>query len=364
MKNTSFLPPKLPLSKEVFNQADVMSLLIEASINVTKYQTMLEHMKIDKDLLLSPILRQEAVQSTKIEGTQTTFDEVLEVEAESKKSNIDVQEVLNYSRALNEGMAALDQIPISTRLFKRLHTILLSGNVRGNNRNPGEYRETQNYIGQEGGSIHSATFIPPEPQLVNDYMSNLEKYINEPTDNLQDLVRAAIIHAQFETIHPFLDGNGRIGRILIPLYLFSKGVITHPNFFISETLERDKHKYYRFLNDTRYKQDWGQWVSFFLECVNVQAKKYIQLVEDINSLYERDLHHATQLINSSNITKVVNAIYTMPIFKSKTITRMTGLSEATVRRYLNTLDDHKIIFSNDKLRSKTYYYYNLLDLIR
>jgi Fic family protein len=364
MKSAPFVPPKLPLEKDIFNQASVMNILIEASNNVTRYQTLLEHTKIDKDLLMSPIIKQEAVHSTKIEGTQATFDEVLEVEAESKKNSIDVQEVLNYNQALNEGIIALGQLPISTRLFKKLHATLLSGKVRGSNRNPGEYRETQNYIGQEGRSIESATFIPPEPQWVNDYMSNLEKYINESTDDLHDLVRAAIIHAQFETIHPFLDGNGRIGRILIPLYLFSKGIINYPNFFISEILERDKHKYYRFLNDTRYKQDWEQWITFFLECVNLQARKYIKLVEDINKLYQEDLQRATQLINSNNITNVMNAIYSMPIFKSKTITRMTGLSEATVRRYLNILDEHKIIFSNGRVRSKTYYYYSLLDLIR
>lgn len=129
----------------------------------------------------------------------------------------------------------------------------MSNDVRGGNRSPGEYRKIQNYIGPEGCTMETATYIPPQPQLVDIYMNNLEIYINNPQDQLDELIRVAVIHAQFETIHPFLDGNGRIGRILIPLYLFSKKVIDYPNFFLSEALERDKHKYYRFLNDTRYK---------------------------------------------------------------------------------------------------------------
>lgn len=152
------------------------------------------------------------------------------------KKNNDIQEVLNYSNALRTGEKLLKTFPLSTRLINEMHKILLSGDVRGNSRNPGEYRSTQNFIGPEGCTIQIASYIPPEPQLVNEYMNNLEKYMNEPKDKLNDLIRIAIIHAQFETIHPFLDGNGRIGRILIPLYFYDKKIISFPNFFISESL--------------------------------------------------------------------------------------------------------------------------------
>nr|WP_242947093.1 Fic family protein [Clostridium haemolyticum] len=166
-----------------------------------------------------------------------------------------------------------------------MHKILLSGDVRCKNRNPGEFRTIQNFIGTEGCTIQTASYIPPEPQLVSEYMSNLEKYINEPKDDLHDLIRIAIIHAQFETIHPFLDGNGRIGRILIPLYLFDKGFIDSPNFFISESLEKDKFKYYKLLNDTRIEtsnedekskmvaaQRWNTWIKFFYNCYYKSSK--------------------------------------------------------------------------------------------
>lgn len=192
--------------------------------------------------------------------------------------------MLNYYQALRDGMDELAVLPISTRLFKAMHVTLMSNDVRGGNRSPGEYRKIQNYIGPEGCTMETATYIPPQPQLVDTYMNNLEIYINNPQDQLDELIQAAIIHAQFETIHPFLDGNGRIGRILIPLYLFSKKVID-----LSEALERNKHKYYRFLNDTRYKGKWNQWIHFFLEAIILQADKNIRLINDINQLYEHDL---------------------------------------------------------------------------
>ena len=156
--------------------------------------------------------------------------------------------------ALRKGESLIRRIPISARLIKEMHKILLSGEVRGNSRNPGEFRSIQNFIGPQGCTMQTASYIPPEPQLVPDYMSNLEKYIDEPTDNLNDLIRIAIIHAQFETIHPFLDGNGRIGRILIPLYLYDKKFISSPNFFISESLEKDKFKYYKLYKSSYFRR--------------------------------------------------------------------------------------------------------------
>jgi Fic family protein len=359
-----FVPLMLPLQEEIVNQLEFIHRLIQANKSIAQYQIMLRNTKIDSDFLLNPFIYNEAVHSTKIEGTQVTLDEVLEVEVQSRKSNKDVQEALNYYHALKDGMDTLKTLPISSRLLKLLHKILLSNNVRGSNRTPGEYRKIQNFLGPKGCTIETAAYIPPEPQLVDEYMSNLETYINGPTDKYDELIRVAIMHAQFETIHPFLDGNGRIGRILIPLYLYNKDVIDYPNFFISETLEKDKHKYYRYLNDIRFKGDWTQWIKFFLECIDVQAKKNIKIIEEINILYEEDFEKASSLINTSNIRNVVNVMFELPIFTAKTMAKFTGISEATCRRYLNKLEEEKIIFSNGKIRSKTYYYYSLLDKLR
>jgi Fic family protein len=187
----------LPLKEEVVNQLEFIHELIEANKSIVEYQTMLRNSKLHPQFLLRPVMLKEAVQSTKIEGIQVTLDEVMEAEARTKKANKDIQEALNYYKALMEGMDALKSIPISTRLFKLMHKTLLSNNVRGSNRSPGEYRKIQNFLGPEGCTIETAAYIPPEPQLVNDYMSNLEKYINDPQDDYDELVRIAIIHAQF-----------------------------------------------------------------------------------------------------------------------------------------------------------------------
>lgn len=364
MAKAAFTPEELPLSINRINQLLFLRELIDANKKIAQYQVLLQNTKLPSHLLLNPVMLNEAVQSTKIEGTQVTLDEVLEVETHSRKNNKDVQEVLNYYHALREGMDALSILPISTRLFKSMHLTLMSNGVRGSNRSPGEYRRIQNFIGPEGCTVESATYIPPQPQLVDYYMNNLEIYMNDPKDELDELVRIAIIHAQFETIHPFLDGNGRIGRILIPLYLYNKKVIDYPNFFLSEALERDKHKYYRFLNDTRYKGDWNQWIHFFLQAVIHQASKNIQLINDVNQLYDHDLELAQSLINSSGVKKLLDAIYQKPIFTAHTIASVADVSEATCRRYLTILESNRIIFSDGKQRSRTYYYYNLLDKLR
>ncbi len=364
MRKFPFIPEQLPLKVERINQLLFINELIEANKKIAQYQVMLQNTKIKSHLLLNPVMLHEAVQSTKLEGTQVTLDEVLEVEAQTRKNNKDIQEVLNYFHALKDGVYKLSFLPISTRLFKEMHASLMSNNVRGSNRSPGEYRRTQNFIGPEGCTLETATFIPPEPHLVDQYMGNLENYINEPTDDLNDLIRIAIIHAQFETIHPFLDGNGRIGRILIPLYLYNKKIIDYPNFFLSEALERDKHKYYRYLNDTRYASDWNQWIKFFLEAVQTQADKNIRMITDINQLYEHDLEVAQKLINSNGIKKLMDAIFQKPIFTVNSISSVAELTEITCRRYLSILEQNKIIFSDGKQRSKTYYYYSLLDKLR
>lgn len=359
-----FTPYELPIKEEIDPMA-FYNEIITASTNVGKYQIILKKSKVNEYFLIAPFTLQEAVQSNKIEGTQVTFDEVLEFEIDKNEKNNDAQEVLNYYEALNYGEKALERYPISTRLFKKIHKILLRNGVRGQYRSPGEFRSIQNYIGPEGCTIDTATFIPPEPQLVDKYISNLENYINNPTDNLHPLVRIAIIHAQFETIHPFLDGNGRIGRILIPLYLYDVNLIDYPNLFISEVLEKDKHKYYRLLNGTRNEENgWNNWIKFFLDSVNKQVVKNINVIEEIDILYENDLEKITSLINSTNVIDLLKAMYQKPIFNVKTISTLAGIADATCRRYLARLEEEKIIYSDNKNRNRKYYYYNLLDLLR
>lgn len=258
--------------------------------------------------------------------------------------------------------------------IKEMHKILLSGDVRGKNRNPGEFRTIQNFIGTEGCTIQTASYIPPEPQLVSEYMSNLEKYINEPKD---DLIRIAIIHAQFETIHPFLDGNGRIGRILIRLYLFDKGFIDSPNFFISESLEKDKFKYYKLLNDTRIEtsnedekskmvaaQRWNTWIKFFITAIINQANQNIKLIEKIDELYNITIDESRKIINSNKLIDIVNIMFKRHIFNKKRILEIVDIPSSTLGVYLNRLEENQIIYSDGKIRNKKYYFYDLINILR
>jgi Fic family protein len=368
-----YIPFTLPIDN-LININEFINELLEANKLIGVYQVLLSKCKIDPDLLLTPITLQEAIQSTKIEGTQVTLDDMLEYEADENNKNTDIEEVINYSRALRVGGDSLKRIPISSRLIKEMHEILLSGEVRGNSRNPGEFRGIQNFIGPQGCTIQTASYIPPEPQLVPEYMSNLEKYINEPTDNLNDLIRIAIIHAQFETIHPFLDGNGRIGRILIPLYLYDRKLISSPNFFISESLEKDKFKYYKLLNDTRVvasetstedvSKRWNAWIKFFINAMIIQANKNIVLIEQIDNLYNKTLDSCKDLINSNKLLDIVNVMFDKPIFTKKKILEKVDIPSSTLGVYLNKLEEKQIIYSDGKVRNKKYYFYDLINILR
>lgn len=369
----AYEPFKLPI-ENLININEFINELLEANKLLGIYQVLLEKSKINPKLLLAPITLQEAIQSTRIEGTQVTLDDMLEYGADENKKNLDIEEVLNYSTALIKGERLLKSIPISTRLIKEMHKILLSGEVRGNSRDPGEFRSIQNFIGPQGCTIQTASYIPPEPQLVPEYMSNLEKYINEPTDNINDLIRIAIIHAQFETIHPFLDGNGRIGRILIPLYLYDKNLISSPNFFISESLEKDKFKYYKLLNDTRVDANeenkeiaskrWTEWIKFFINAIIIQGNKNINLIDSIDKLYNSTIDRSRKLINNNKLIDIINIMFEKPIFTKKTILERVDIPSSTLGVYLNKLEEEKLIYSDGKVRNKKYYFYDLINILR
>ncbi|WP_352408824.1 Fic family protein [Lawsonibacter hominis] len=368
-----YVPFTLPL-QDIININEFINELLEANKLIAIYEVLLSKSKLDPNLLLAPITLKEAIQSTRIEGTQITLDDMLEYGVDESNSTVDIREVLNYSRALSEGENLIKRLPISSRVIKELHRILLEGDVRGNSRNPGEFRAIQNFIGPPGCTIQTASFIPPEPQLVPEYMSNLEKYINEPMDNLNDIIRIAIIHAQFETIHPFLDGNGRIGRILVPLYLYDKGVISSPNFFVSESLEKDKFKYYKLLNDIRVEfseetkelaiQRWNEWIKFFINATIIQSKKNIKLIEDIDTLYNKTVNNSRELINSNKLIDIIKTMFKKPIFTKKNVLEYVDIPSSTLGVYLNKLEEAHIIYSDGKVRNKKYYFYDLIDILR
>ena len=376
-----YIPFILP-NDDLIDINKIINKLINANTKIAVYNEKLKNSKIRSELLMDLLSLKEAMESTKIEGTQVTMDEMFEYKADEKHPTNDITEVINYYTALKIGEDLLRTLPISSRFIKKLHEILMSGNVRGGNKSPGNFRTTQNYIGPKGCTIETASFVPPEPQLVDEYMSNLEKYINE-YDDINDLIKLAIIHSQFETIHPFLDSNGRIGRILIPLYLFDKKILRNANFFVSESLEKDKFKYYQLLNNTRVvitdeednkeqylkdmqtaKNNFTEWVEFFLESCIKQCDKDLEKIDAIESLYEKISDKAKELIRTPGILQVIDLIFEYPIFTTKLIRDKIKIAPATLNGYLAKLVEAKVIYSDGKNRNRKYFFYDLLNIIR
>ena len=376
-----YIPFTFP-NDELIDKVSLFNKVIKANKEIAIYNEKLKNSKIRPSLLMDLFSLKEALESSKIEGTQATMDEILEYRSDDKNVTDDIKEVINYHIALQEGVSDLERLPISSRLIKNLHKTLLGGGVRGGGKTPGEFRTIQNYIGTQGCTLENASYIPPEPQLVNSYMSNLEKFINED-DETNDLIKIALIHSQFETIHPFLDGNGRIGRILIPLYLYNKGFISSANLFVSESLEKDKYKYYSLLNSTRviitdkeddeeqYKKDiavarkiYSEWIDFFLSaCIN-ESSKLIAKIEKINDLYSLTINKSIEIIDSSKMREIVDVIFEFPIFTKNKISSNTKIPTTTLDGYLRKLVDAKIIYSDEKSRNRKYYFYDLISILR
>lgn len=352
----------LPLSLDVINPSVFMDELIDATAKFEVYKEKIKDSKLDSIWFMPTLQQREALASSTMEGTQASLDGVLTNQVLPNDKDKNINEVRNYYFATALGYKMLSKHDFSDEFFFNIHQTLMLGNVRKPDK-VGEYRTTQNFIGKNDPS-HAISFIPPVPEDIPELMNNIIEYMNNPGDKFRPLIRTAIIHAQFETIHPFLDGNGRVGRMLIPMYLYSQKQIDFPYFFISEALERDKFLYYNLLNNIRYKGEWNEWIRFFLSSVINQCETYIEIVSKINALYEKHLDIAKQAVHASNIVDVINALYTYPISTKKQIAETTHIPLSSVSRYLNALADCKIISSDNKRRNRTYYYYELLDILR
>lgn len=360
--NESYIPRELPLDASMIDQSQFLDELIDATARLEVYKAKIADSKLNSAWFMPTLQQKEALASSKMEGTQATLDGVFINQVIPNDKDQNLNEVKNYAAATVAGYKYLCKRDFSNEFFYDMHTTLMQGNVR----KPsviGTYRTEQNYIGRNDAS-HAITFVPPAPEFVPDLMDNLIAYINQPEDHYRPLVRTAIVHAQFETIHPFMDGNGRVGRMLIPMYLFSQKQIDLPCFFISEALENDKIRYYTLLNDIRFKNDWNGWIRFFLETVKRQCDKYIDIISAINGLYERHLTEAKGLARSSNIVDIMNVLYQYPVVTAKQIEDITEIPLTSINRYLGLLVDHRILYSNNKKRNRTYFYYDLIDILR
>ena len=352
---------KLPLSNDLVDYAYFLDELIDATSKLEVYKEKVSDSKLSSKWFMPTLQQKEALESSKLEGTQATLDGVLTQQVVPSDDE-NINEVVNYINATKMGVRILNREKFSREFFEEIHSILMSGNVRKPD-TIGEYRKKQNYI-EKNDSTHEVTFVPPKPEDVPALMDNLISYINNPIDNLRPLVRIAIIHAQFETIHPFMDGNGRVGRMLIPFYLYYTKQIELPCFFISEALEHDKLRYYTLLNNIREKNDWNEWIKFFLATVARQCDKYISIVSAINKLHDKHLDIVSSMSKASNVIPVMNMLYEYPITTAKQIVEKTGLPMTSVNRLLGMMVEQKILITDGRRRNTKYIYFDLLDIIR
>ena len=294
------------------------------------------------DIFIQMHITKEANTSSKIEGTKTEMDEVLiakdQVDPEKRD---DWQEVRNYIDAMNSAIKELETLPISNRLIKNIHAILLNS-VRGEAKQPGEFRKSQNWIG--GASLTTAYFIPPHHNEVNELMSDLEKFLHNEEIFVPHLIKIAIAHYQFETIHPFLDGNGRIGRLLITLYLVSNGLLKKPSLYLSDFIERNKSVYYESLTRVRTDNDLIHWIKFFLEAVIVTANSGVKTFQDILSLkQEMDAIVVGFGKKAHNASKLLDYLYQRPIISISDIIEPLEVSKPTANSLVKEFEEKGIL---------------------
>lgn len=340
--NISYILPYLPVS--TYRIECLFTAYGKASRSLARLDGMLSE-KSYANVLLSPMMTQEAVLSSRIEGTRSTIDEVYSLEAGeefTEAQKLDVQEILNYREAMRFATHSLSERGLTLGLIKDMHAILLQS-VRGQNKRPGLVRDTQNWIGAPGSSIEQATYVPPPPTTVESY---LENWIENATSNEVDpLLQSGILHAQFELIHPFHDGNGRVGRLLIPIFLHSKGLLERPVFYLSEYFEAHREEYIDSLNALHQDPTaWEPWLLFFLQAVDEQARENMRRAAAMQRLYKELQTEFPNITKSASCGLLLDTIFESPIFsKPKISARINEVNTATVQRMINSLVDAGIL---------------------
>ena len=331
----SYTPNDLPL--EDIDLGQLITLVGEANAKLAEYSGLLQGV-VNPAVMLSPLTQQEAVLSSKIEGTQATVEEVLERDAGQKfdeRKNEDINEILNYRKALMLSQEHLrDGRPITLNLLLQLHAILLDS-VRGQNKSPGQFRKEQNWIGRAGCTIEEATFVPPNPLQLQNYLEQWEQYLQQ--SDFDVLAQTAIVHAQFELLHPFKDGNGRIGRLLIPLFLYSKKRLSSPMFYLSDYLESNRDEYYERLANISGQGDWTGWIKFFLRAIVQQAETNLRRVRRIMALYEDTKTNIREITHSQHSPLLLDGIFDRPIFNATDFAQRTGINKQTLHGLLRQL---------------------------
>ena len=317
----------------------------------------------DIDLFVSMYVQKEAVISSQIEGTQASLIDVLQKDRNNEKIK-GTEEIVNYIKATNYAFKRLEELPLCMRLIKETHSVLLSG-VRGNEKSPGEFRKSQNWIGYTGCTLNTASFVPPSPEEMEHSLSDLEKYIHEDS-SISNLIKTALIHYQFETIHPFLDGNGRMGRLLIVLFLKERGLIEYPVLYLSYFFKKNRNRYYELLNNVRIKGEFEEWIKFFIEGICEISEDAISSIQKIIKLKRIDMEKIRNIPkgNISSLLLVYDYLLKHPFLETEDIRLLSDLSKPTVNKLLETLTELEILeLVEEKKRYKQYVYKKYVDIL-
>ena len=340
----AFIPNNLPPDPPIKVDQEMWYLLSQADRAVGRLDGSTETLP-NPDLFVFMYVRKEAVLSSQIEGTQASLLDVIEYEAKALRlgKSDDVEEVINYVAAMNHGLDRLKELPVSLRLIREIHGKLLQG-VRGSERSPGEFRRTQNWIGSGGGSISEASFVPPPPNELIKSLGDLEKFIHSKSP-MPILQKVGLTHAQFETIHPFLDGNGRVGRLLITFLLCEQGVLTRPLLYLSHYFKRHRTKYYDLLQAIRDTGDWESWLKFFLRGVFEVSQEATATAREIVTLRERHRQMITGVLGASTAKALalLENLYWNPIVSVHHVTDVTQLAYANANRLVEKMVDMNIL---------------------
>lgn len=357
----SFRPSSLN-SVELEMDSEMISLLVNAGRQLATLDSKVSSIS-NINLFISMYVRKEALLSSQIEGTQTTLEDVLDPNT-NVNANRDVSDVVNYVKATEYAIDRLKTLPLCNRLIKETHYVLMQ-NVRGQDKNPGEFRHSQNWIGGYGSTLKNARYIPPNVVDMNECLSDLEKYFHEESE-LDVLIRAGLIHYQFESIHPFLDGNGRVGRLLITLFLMENGVLSKPALYISYFLKRNRIEYYDRMTDVRKKSNYEQWIKFFLQAIIESSSDASQTIDKLRELHDKYTEViAKTFTRSTNAFKLFEYLEQSPIIDVTKTANAMGLSFNAVDGLVNKFIDLGILVAtSDAKRNKTFAYKEYLDILR
>ena len=362
----SFVPNNLPPNPKILIDDEMQDLLSQADRKLGRLDGITEILP-NPELFVAMYVKKEALLSSQIEGTQASMVDILNTTDDSEWDNVhdNIKEVVNYVNAMTYGLNRLDSLPLSLRLIKEIHRVLLA-NGRGASKNPGEFRTTQNWIGPAGCTILSASFVPPSPNEMQIAMSALENFFYEE-DHIPSLIKIAMIHAQFETIHPFLDGNGRMGRLLITFWLCHKHILSQPLLYISYFFKQNRSEYYELLNKVRFEGDWENWIKFFLRGIAETSDEATNSAKAILALKQEYINRFYVIDNgNSNYQRLLELLFINPIVSKKQIAEYLNVSEPTASTLCNDFCNEGILvdITPEKQRYKRFKFERYLDILQ